>query len=143
MLSYNCCLQALTDLGLYDDALSGFSCGQNLAYCDIHCCLQALKEFDLYDDTHRLRITVSNMKNGNSRKKLEEIKTAVLKGLNNIAAAPGAQFAPVPPRHQIVSLPTSGPPTSGPPPRPPIPPLLRDPASLHKASLNLHDDINI
>jgi len=25
--------------------------------------LQALKEFDLYADTHRLRITVSNMKN--------------------------------------------------------------------------------
>ena len=65
--------------------------------------LQALKEFDLYDDTHRLRITVSNMKNGNSRKKLEEIKTSVLKALSNIAAAPGAQFAPVPPRHQIVS----------------------------------------
>ncbi len=65
--------------------------------------LQALKEFDLYDDTHRLRITVSNMKNGNSRKKLEEIKTSVLKALSNIAAAPGAQFAPVPPRHHIVS----------------------------------------
>ena len=65
--------------------------------------LQALKEFDLYDDTHRLRITVSNMKNGNSRKKLEEIKTSVLKALSNIAAAPGAQFAPEPPRHQIVS----------------------------------------
>jgi len=65
--------------------------------------MQALKEFDLYDDTHRLRITVSNMKNGNSRKKLEEIKTSVLKALSNIAAAPGAQFAPVPPRHQIVS----------------------------------------
>ena len=65
--------------------------------------LQALKEFDLYDDTHRLRITVSNMKNGNSRRKLEEIKTSVLKGLSNIASAPGAQFAPVPPRHQIVS----------------------------------------
>ena len=64
--------------------------------------MQALKEFDLYDDTHRLRITVSNMKNGNSRKKLEEIKTSVLKALSNIAAAPGAQFAPVPPRHQIV-----------------------------------------
>lgn len=61
----------------------------------------ALREFDLYDDTHRLRITVSNMKNGNSRKKLEEIKTSVLKALSNIAAAPGAQFAPVPPRHQI------------------------------------------
>ncbi|KAL3152707.1 hypothetical protein ABBQ38_012298 [Trebouxia sp. C0009 RCD-2024] len=68
---------------------------------DDHLPDSALKEFDLYDDTHRLRITVSNMKNGNSRKKLEEIKTAVLKGLNNIAAAPGAQFAPVPPRHQI------------------------------------------
>ncbi len=65
--------------------------------------MQALKEFDLYDDTHRLRITVSNMKNGNSRKKLEEIKTSVLKALSNIHAAPGAQFAPVPPRHQIVS----------------------------------------
>ena len=66
-------------------------------------CVQALKEFDLYDDTHRLRITVSNMKNGNSRRKLEEIKTSVLKALSNIDAAPGAQFAPVPPRHQIVS----------------------------------------
>ena len=73
--------------------------------------LQALKEFDLYDDTHRLRITVSNMKNGNSRKKLEDIKTAVLKGLNNIAAAPGAQFAHVPPRHQIVSFAHLPPPT--------------------------------
>ena len=64
---------------------------------------QALREFDLYDDTHRLRITVSNMKNGNSRKKLEEIKTSVLKGLSKIAPAPGAQFAPVPARHHIVS----------------------------------------
>ena len=58
----------------------------------------------MYDDTHRLRITVSNMKNGNSRRKLEEIKTSVLKALSNIDAAPGAQFAPVPPRHQIVSF---------------------------------------
>lgn len=43
------------------------------------------------------------MKNGNSRRKLEEIKTSVLKGLSKIAPAPGAQFAPVPARHQIVS----------------------------------------
>lgn len=70
------------------------------------CASQALKEFDLYDDTHRLRITVSNMKNGNSRRKLEEIKTAVLKGLSKIAPAPGAQFAQAPPRHRIVCYPT-------------------------------------
>ena len=48
-------------------------------------------------DTHRLRISVSNMKNANTREELELIKATVLKNLSDLDAAPSAQLAPRPP----------------------------------------------
>ena len=48
-------------------------------------------------DTHRLRISVSNMKNANTREELELIKATVLKNLRDLDAAPSAQLAPRPP----------------------------------------------
>ena len=53
-------------------------------------------------DTHKLRITVSNMKNANSRKQLDEIKNTVLQNLSNIKSPPGGQMAAIPPQHQLV-----------------------------------------
>jgi histone deacetylase 1/2 len=48
-------------------------------------------------DTHRLRISVSNMKNANTREQLELIKTTVLDNLSHLAAAPSAHMAARPP----------------------------------------------
>ena len=48
-------------------------------------------------DTHRLRISVSNMKNANTREQLEHIKTTVLRNLSSMDAAPSAHMAPRPP----------------------------------------------
>ena len=48
-------------------------------------------------DTHRLRISVSNMKNANSREALERIKRTVLDNLSHLPAAPSAHMAPRPP----------------------------------------------
>ncbi|KAK9823172.1 hypothetical protein WJX72_000831 [[Myrmecia] bisecta] len=59
----------------------------------------ALQEFDYYMDTHKLRITVSNMKNANSRDKLEHIKTTVLQNLSQLPAVPSVPFQPRPPQH--------------------------------------------
>ena len=59
----------------------------------------ALAEYDYYLDTHRLRISVSNMKNTNSRASLEHIKATVLANLSQLPPAPGAQFASRPPVH--------------------------------------------
>ena len=47
-------------------------------------------------DTHRLRISVSNMKNANTREQLEHIKTTVLRNLGSMDAAPSAHMAPRP-----------------------------------------------
>lgn len=58
----------------------------------------ALSEYDYYMDTHRLRISTSNMKNANTRARLEEIKTTVLDNLSRLPAAPGAPMAIPPPR---------------------------------------------
>ena len=68
-------------------------------------CIQALREFDYYADTRKLRITVSNMKNANSREQLEAIKTMVLQNLGRLNSAPGAAIAPVPAQHpQVTAL---------------------------------------
>ena len=48
-------------------------------------------------DTHRLRISVSNMRNANTRQQLEHIKLTVLRNLGAMDAAPSAQLAPRPP----------------------------------------------
>ncbi len=58
---------------------------------------EALSEYDFYMDTHRLRISVSNMKNANTREKLEEIRVTVLNNLSKLPAAPSAPMAPRPP----------------------------------------------
>lgn len=61
--------------------------------------MEALRNYDYYMDTHRLRISVSNMKNANSREALETIKNTVLKNLAQLDAAPSAHMAPRPPAH--------------------------------------------
>jgi len=60
----------------------------------------ALANFDYYMDTHNLRIATSNMKNGNSREMMEKIKEECLKNLQELPAAPGAQFHIPPPKHK-------------------------------------------
>ena len=59
--------------------------------------MEALSEYDFYMDTHRLRISVSNMKNANTRDKLEAIRVSVLSNLSKLPAAPSAPLAPRPP----------------------------------------------
>ncbi|KAK9836982.1 hypothetical protein WJX81_004308 [Elliptochloris bilobata] len=59
--------------------------------------MEALSEYDFYMDTHRLRISVSNMKNANTRDKLEAIRLSVLANLSKLPAAPSAPLAPRPP----------------------------------------------
>ncbi len=61
--------------------------------------MEALRNYDYYMDTHRLRISVSNMKNANSREQLEHIKLTVLQNLAQLDAAPSAHMAPRPPAH--------------------------------------------
>ncbi|KAK9810961.1 hypothetical protein WJX73_001010 [Symbiochloris irregularis] len=58
----------------------------------------ALSQYDYYMDTHRLRISTSNMKNANSRARLEEIKNIVLQNLSRLPPAPGAHMTQPPPR---------------------------------------------
>ena len=58
---------------------------------------EALSEYDFYMDTHRLRISVSNMKNANTRDKLEAIRVSVLANLSKLPPAPSAPLAPRPP----------------------------------------------
>ena len=48
-------------------------------------------------DTSKLRITVSNMKNANSRAELERIKTTILENLSKLPAAPSVPFEKRPP----------------------------------------------
>ena len=68
--------------------------------------MEALRHYDYYMDTHRLRISVSNMKNANTREQLEVIKKTVLENLAQLAAAPSAQIAPRPPSLIRVCFPT-------------------------------------
>ena len=67
------------------------------------CLLQALGEYGYFGDTRKLRITVSNMKNANSREALEATKLQVLQHLAKLPAKPSAQFQEVPPETQLVS----------------------------------------
>ena len=57
----------------------------------------ALGEYNYYMDTSKLRITVSNMKNANSRAELERIKTTILENLSKLPAAPSVPFESRPP----------------------------------------------
>ena len=68
---------------------------------------KALSNYDYYMDTHRLRISVSNMKNANTREQLEHIKQTVLRNLSAMDAAPSAQLAPRPPAFVKVGAPAS------------------------------------
>ena len=70
-------------------------------------------------DTHRLRISVSNMRNANTRQQLEHIKLTVLRNLGAMDAAPSAQLAPRPPAFIKVLLQCGFSTASGPPPPPP------------------------
>ncbi|KAG2487168.1 hypothetical protein HYH03_014150 [Edaphochlamys debaryana] len=58
---------------------------------------RALEDFNMYLDTQRLRIAVSNMKNANDRRELEETRDAVLEHLCRLPPVPSAQMAYVPP----------------------------------------------
>lgn len=55
-------------------------------------------------DTHKLRIMVSNMKNSNSREKLEHIRNTVLENLTRLDAAPSAAMSERPPDATLVRL---------------------------------------
>ena len=59
--------------------------------------MEALSEYDFYMDTHRLRISVGNMENANTREKLEAIRVSVLSNLSKLPPAPSAPLAPRPP----------------------------------------------
>lgn len=48
-------------------------------------------------DTRKLRIVVSNMKNGNTRQELDHIRTTVLQNLSRLPAAPSVPFEERPP----------------------------------------------
>lgn len=49
----------------------------------------SLREYDYYQDTHRLRISVSNMKNMNTKEELEEIKRRVIEHLSQLPPVRG------------------------------------------------------
>lgn len=68
----------------------------------------AYREYDYYMDTHRLRIAVSNMKNANSRERLDEIRTTVLANLSQLPPAPSAQMQVAPPKTELVRRPGRG-----------------------------------
>eukprot|EP00891_Asterochloris_glomerata_P006381 jgi/Astpho2/6381/e_gw1.00091.20.1_t len=65
----------------------------------------ALGEYGYFGDTRKLRITVSNMKNANSREALEATKLQVLQHLARLPAKPSAQFQEVPPEAQLPDAP--------------------------------------
>jgi len=74
---------------------------------------KALAEFDYYMDTHKLRITVSNMKNANSEKELLTMRDTILANLGSLPPAPSVQFAAVPPKYEIGDLPEEDPDVRG------------------------------
>jgi hypothetical protein len=65
---------------------------------------KALSEFDYYMDTHKLRITVSNMKNANTVVQLQSMRDTVLQNLSQLPPAPSVPFTRPPPKYQVVSL---------------------------------------
>ena len=75
--------------------------------CSAPCSLpeKALSEFDYYMDTHKLRITVSNMKNANTVAQLQSMRDTVLQNLSQLPPAPSVPFTRPPPKYQVVSLP--------------------------------------
>ncbi len=66
---------------------------------------KALSEFDYYMDTHKLRITVSNMKNANSEQELLAMRDTILQNLGSLPPVPSVQFAPIAPKHDLVRIP--------------------------------------
>ena len=78
------------------------------ATCLAPCSLpeKALSDFDYYMDTHKLRITVSNMKNANTVAQLESMRDTVLQNLSQLPPAPSVPFTRPPPKYQVVSLPS-------------------------------------
>ena len=64
---------------------------------------KALSDFDYYMDTHKLRITVSNMKNANTVAQLESMRDTVLQNLSQLPPAPSVPFTRPPPKYQVVS----------------------------------------
>jgi hypothetical protein len=62
----------------------------------------AYRDYDYYMDTHRLRIAVSNMKNANTRERLDEIRTTCLRNLALLPPAPSAQMQVAPPKTELV-----------------------------------------
>lgn len=73
----------------------------------------ALREYDYYMDTHKLRIQVSNMKNGNTRESLDRIRTQILANLAELPPVPSAHMAPRPPKHELPELPEQDPDVRG------------------------------
>jgi histone deacetylase 1/2 len=66
---------------------------------------EALANTDYWVDTHKLRIMVSNMKNSNTRSKLEDIRNTVLQNLAALKAAPSVGMSERPPDHHMSDLP--------------------------------------
>lgn len=64
-----------------------------------------MSEFDYYMDTHKLRITVSNMKNANSEQELMAMRDTILQNLGSLPPVPSVQFAPIAPKHDLVRIP--------------------------------------
>ncbi len=62
----------------------------------------AYRDYDYYMDTHRLRIAVSNMKNANTRERLDEIRTTCLQNIALLPPAPSAQMQVPPPKTELV-----------------------------------------
>jgi hypothetical protein len=63
---------------------------------------KALEEFDYYMDTHKLRITVSNMKNANTQAQLLSMRDHIIQNLSSLPHVPSVPFAEVPPPHSTV-----------------------------------------
>lgn len=63
---------------------------------------KALEEFDYYMDTHKLRITVSNMKNANTQSQLMSMRDSIIQNLSALPAVPSVPFAEVPPPTSLV-----------------------------------------
>ncbi len=53
-------------------------------------------------DTHKLRITVSNMKNANTVAALESMRDTVLQNLAHLPPAPSVPFTRPPPKFEVV-----------------------------------------
>lgn len=62
----------------------------------------AYVDYDYYMDTHRLRIATSNMKNSNTKERLEQLRTAILQRLSELPPAPSAQMTARPPKMEGV-----------------------------------------